>query len=73
MIQLIGSIIGAMIMDKMGRLSLMRKGTIGSIIGLLLTSWALYSRNRLFRAIRYAVLYDFLRAFSGRGRMGAYF
>ncbi|MGM4627680.1 myo-inositol import MFS transporter IolT1 [Salmonella sp. NW145] len=43
-IQLIGSIIGAMIMDKMGRLSLMRKGTIGSIIGLLLTSWALYSQ-----------------------------
>ncbi len=45
MIQLIGSIIGAMIMDKMGRLSLMRKGTIGSIIGLLLTSWALYSQQ----------------------------
>ncbi|MBJ2719815.1 myo-inositol import MFS transporter IolT1, partial [Salmonella enterica subsp. enterica serovar Newport] len=43
-IQLIGSIIGAMIMDKMGRLSLMRKGTIRSIIGLLLTSWALYSQ-----------------------------
>ena len=43
-IQLIGSVIGAMIMDKMGRLSLMRKGTIGSIVGLLLTSWALYTQ-----------------------------
>lgn len=42
-IQLIGSIIGAMIMDKMGRVSLMRKGTIGSILGLLFTSWALYT------------------------------
>ncbi|MGI7008362.1 myo-inositol import MFS transporter IolT1 [Citrobacter braakii] len=43
-VQLVGSVIGAMIMDKIGRLSLMRKGTIGSIVGLLLTSWALYTQ-----------------------------
>ncbi len=50
----------------------MRKGTIGSIIGLLLTSWALYTATGYSRH-SVCCSYDFLRAFLGRGRMGAYF
>lgn len=50
-IQLVGSIIGAMIMDKMGRLSLMRFGTLGAIVGLLITSFALYTKATGYLAL----------------------
>ena len=41
--QLVGSVIGAMLMDRMGRIPLMRWGTLGVIAGLLITSYALYT------------------------------
>ncbi|QCR09124.1 sugar porter family MFS transporter [Brenneria rubrifaciens] len=50
-IQLVGSIIGAMIMDKMGRLTLMKLGTLGAIIGLLITSNALYTQSTGYFAL----------------------
>ncbi|WON76796.1 sugar porter family MFS transporter [Serratia sp. UGAL515B_01] len=43
-LQLVGSVIGAMLMDRMGRIPLMRWGTLGSIAGLLITSYALYTQ-----------------------------
>ncbi|ATM76406.1 MFS transporter [Serratia fonticola] len=43
-LQLVGSVIGAMLMDRLGRIPLMRWGTLGTIVGLLLTSYALYTQ-----------------------------
>lgn len=43
-LQLVGSVIGAMLMDRLGRIPLMRWGTLGTIAGLLITSYALYSQ-----------------------------
>jgi SP family xylose:H+ symportor-like MFS transporter len=43
-LQLVGSVIGAMLMDRMGRIPLMRYGTLGAIAGLLITSYALYTQ-----------------------------
>ncbi|TQI77772.1 SP family xylose:H+ symportor-like MFS transporter [Serratia fonticola] len=43
-LQLVGSVIGAMLMDRIGRIPLMRWGTLGTIAGLLITSYALYSQ-----------------------------
>lgn len=43
-LQLVGSVIGAMLMDRMGRIPLMRFGTLGAIVGLLITSYALYTQ-----------------------------
>ncbi|BBI92993.1 D-xylose transporter [Serratia symbiotica] len=43
-LQLVGSVIGTMLMDRMGRIPLMRFGTLGAIVGLLITSYALYTQ-----------------------------
>ncbi len=43
-LQLVGSVIGATLMDRMGRIPLMRWGTLGTIAGLLITSYALYTQ-----------------------------
>ncbi|CAI1071008.1 D-xylose-proton symporter [Serratia fonticola] len=43
-LQLVGSVIGAMLMDRLGRIPLMRWGTLGTIVGLLITSYALYTQ-----------------------------
>ncbi|KAG4079435.1 hypothetical protein HA402_008441 [Bradysia odoriphaga] len=43
-LQLVGSLIGAMLMDRLGRIPLMRWGTLGTIVGLLITSYALYTQ-----------------------------
>lgn len=43
-LQLVGSVIGAMLMDRIGRIPLMRWGTLGTIAGLLITSYALYTQ-----------------------------
>lgn len=43
-LQLVGSVIGAMLMDRIGRIPLMRWGTLGTIVGLLITSYALYTQ-----------------------------
>ncbi|MBC3214047.1 sugar porter family MFS transporter [Serratia fonticola] len=43
-LQLFGSVIGAMLMDRLGRIPLMRWGTLGTIVGLLITSYALYTQ-----------------------------
>ncbi|AML56482.1 Major myo-inositol transporter IolT [Serratia rubidaea] len=50
-LQLVGSVIGAMLMDRIGRLPLMRFGTLGAIIGLLITSYALYSETTGYFAL----------------------
>ena len=41
-IQLIGTIIGSLLMDKVGRLPLMKLGSIGACVGLLITSYFIY-------------------------------
>ncbi len=41
-IQLVGTFIGSMLMDKVGRLPLMKIGSIGAMFGLLLTSYFIY-------------------------------
>ncbi|WP_447870103.1 sugar porter family MFS transporter [Serratia fonticola] len=43
-LQLVGSVIGAMLMDRLDRIPLMRWGTLGTIVGLLITSYALYTQ-----------------------------
>lgn len=50
-LQLVGSVIGAILMDRMGRLPLMRFGTIGTILGLLITSFALYNQSTGYLAL----------------------
>ncbi|EFE97252.1 MFS transporter, SP family [Serratia odorifera DSM 4582] len=50
-LQLVGSVIGAMLMDRIGRLPLMRYGTLGTIAGLLITSYALYSETTGYLAL----------------------
>lgn len=41
-VQLIGNLIGMMLMDKVGRVPLFRVGTLGCVFGLLVTSFFLY-------------------------------
>ena len=40
--QLIGTVIGSMLMDKIGRLPLLKVGSVGAVVGLLLTSYFMY-------------------------------
>ncbi|HEC8349177.1 TPA: sugar porter family MFS transporter [Providencia rettgeri] len=46
-IQLIGTSIGSLLMDKVGRVPLLKAGSIGATIGLLLTSYFIYQSNGL--------------------------
>lgn len=59
--QLVGTMIGAYLIDRVGRLALMRVGTIGAISGLLITSYALYHQQTgylaLFGMLLFMVLY----------------
>lgn len=41
-IQLVGTIIGSLLMDKVGRVPLLKTGSIGATFGLLLTSYFIY-------------------------------
>lgn len=41
-IQLVGTIIGSLLMDKVGRLPLLKTGSLGATFGLLLTSYFIY-------------------------------
>jgi len=49
--QLVGTFIGAWLIDRVGRLPLMRFGTIGAIVGLLVTSYALYNQDPGYLAL----------------------
>lgn len=61
LMQLVGTMIGAYLIDRVGRLALMRVGTIGAIAGLLITSYALYHQQTgylaLFGMLLFMVLY----------------
>ncbi|ANQ21888.1 D-xylose-proton symporter [Vibrio natriegens] len=46
-IQLIGTSIGSLLMDKVGRTPLLKAGSIGATIGLLLTSYFIYQSSGL--------------------------
>ena len=46
-IQLVGTVIGSLLMDKVGRLPLLKLGSIGSTIGLLVTSYFIYQSQGL--------------------------
>ncbi len=50
-VQLMGSLIGAILLDRLGRLPLMRIGTLGAILGLLITSFALYQHSTGYFAL----------------------
>lgn len=50
-VQLAGSVIGASLMDRMGRIPLMRAGTAGAVIGLLITSYGLYTQDSGYIAL----------------------
>lgn len=41
-IQLVGTAIGSVLMDKVGRIPLLKIGSVGSIVGLLVTSYFIY-------------------------------
>ncbi|WP_082712238.1 sugar porter family MFS transporter [Vibrio tritonius] len=45
--QLIGTVIGSMLMDKIGRLPLLKLGSVGTVFGLLLTSYFMYYSHGL--------------------------
>lgn len=47
----IGAFIGMNLFDRYGRLPIMKIGTIGAIVGLLIASWGLYSRDVGYIAI----------------------
>ncbi|SER34123.1 MFS transporter, SP family, xylose:H+ symportor [Azotobacter beijerinckii] len=49
--QLVGTVIGAWLIDRVGRLPLMRIGTVGIIASLLLTSYALYTQQTGYLAL----------------------
>ncbi|SFB56046.1 sugar porter family MFS transporter [Azotobacter beijerinckii] len=59
--QLVGSLVGIWLIDRVGRLPLMRIGTLGTIVGLLVTSYALYTQQAgylaLFGMLLFMVLY----------------
>ena len=57
-IQLIGTGIGAFLMDKVGRVPLLRMGALGCILGLLTTSYFLYGSGSMDAAS--ATLYGYL-------------
>ncbi|MDG6895326.1 sugar porter family MFS transporter [Volucribacter amazonae] len=61
--QLAGIGIGAILFDKIGRLPLMKTGAIGAALGLLITSYAMYSQNpgylALFGMIFFMIFYAF--------------
>ncbi len=42
-IQLVGTCIGSLLMDKVGRVPLLKLGSVGSIVGLLVTSYFIYN------------------------------
>ncbi|KEA53672.1 MFS transporter [Mangrovibacter sp. MFB070] len=42
---MVGSFIGMILFDRYGRIPIMKIGTIGSIIGLLIASWGLYTHD----------------------------
>ncbi|MDU8925721.1 MFS transporter, partial [Pasteurellaceae bacterium LIM206] len=49
--QLTGITIGAIFFDKIGRLPLMKTGAIGAAVGLLITSYAMYTQNPGYLAL----------------------
>ncbi|MDU8925241.1 sugar porter family MFS transporter [Pasteurellaceae bacterium LIM206] len=49
--QLTGVIIGFALFDKVGRLPLMKTGVLGSVVGLLITSYAMYTQNPGYLAL----------------------
>ncbi|WP_373099504.1 MULTISPECIES: sugar porter family MFS transporter [Pasteurellaceae] len=61
--QLAGITIGAILFDKIGRLPLMKTGALGAAVGLLITSYAMYTQNpgylALFGMIFFMIFYAF--------------
>ncbi|MFK4133115.1 sugar porter family MFS transporter [Pseudomonas luteola] len=59
--QLVGTLIGAWLIDRVGRIPLMKYGTIGSVSGLLITSYAMYTHQdgylTLFGMLLFMLLY----------------
>ena len=49
--QLAGVSIGFALFDKVGRLPLMKTGVLGSVLGLLITSYAMYTQNPSYLAL----------------------
>ncbi|MDI5983596.1 sugar porter family MFS transporter [Halomonas sp. M4R5S39] len=46
-VQLLGNLLGMMLMDKVGRVPLFKVGTVGCVVGLLMTSFFLYRSGGL--------------------------
>lgn len=62
--QLVGTIIGTWLIDRVGRLPLMRVGTVGIVASLLLTSYALYAQESGYLALIGMLLFMVLFAIS---------
>ncbi|WP_273404237.1 sugar porter family MFS transporter [Actinobacillus porcinus] len=62
--QLVGIGIGAILFDKLGRLPLMKTGAIGAALGLLLTSYAMYTQNTGYLALVGMIFFMVFYAFS---------
>ena len=50
-LQMVGTLAGALLLDRTGRIPLLRTGTCGLIVGLLVLSWALYSGSEGYLAL----------------------
>ncbi len=55
-----GAVLGSWVIDHKGRLPLFRFGSIGMIIGLLATSWALYTQTQGYSALAGMLVYMLL-------------
>lgn len=66
----IGSLIGMNLFDRYGRLPVMKIGTVGAIVGLLLASWGMYSHDTGYITI-FGILF-FMLLFSMSWGAGAW-
>lgn len=60
----IGAFVGMNLFDRFGRLPVIKTGTIGSVIALLLLSWSMYSQQSGYLAIFSALLFMVMFAIS---------
>mgnify|MGYP002656259821 CR=1 FL=1 len=62
--QLVGTLIGAWLIDRVGRVALMKYGTIGSVSGLLITSYAMYTHQEGYLTLIGMLVFMLLYALS---------
>lgn len=70
---MVGSFIGMILFDRYGRIPIMKIGTIGSIVGLLIASYGLYTHDTGYITIFGILFYAAVCRQLERWRMGTDF